>query len=74
MEDPGREAEDGTQAQTAQQEETAQQETAQEEQVRLNADVPKSLRKEVQMQAVREERDIREVLIDAVREYLSEHS
>ena len=47
---------------------------AQEEQVRLNADVPKSLRKKVQMQAVREERDIREVLIDAVREYLSEHS
>jgi hypothetical protein len=47
---------------------------AQEEQVRLNADVPKSLRKEVQMQAVKEERDIREVLIDAVREYLSEHS
>jgi len=47
---------------------------AQEEQVRLNADVPKSLRKEVQMQAVKEERDIREVLIDAVREYLSNHS
>lgn len=47
---------------------------AQEEQVRLNADVPKSLRKEVQMQAVKEERNIRDVLIDAVREYLSDHS
>jgi hypothetical protein len=47
---------------------------AQEDQVRLNADVPKSLRKEVQIQAAREERNIREVIIDAVNEYLSEHS
>ncbi len=47
---------------------------AQEDQVRLNADVPKSLRKQVQIQAAKEERNIRDVLIDAVEEYLSEHS
>lgn len=47
---------------------------AQEDQVRLNADVPKSLRKKVQIQAAREERNIRDVIIDAVEEYLSEHS
>ena len=47
---------------------------AQEDQVRLNADVPKSLRKRVQIQAAKEERNIREVIISAVEEYLSEHS
>jgi hypothetical protein len=47
---------------------------AQEDQVRLNADVPKSLRTEVQIQAAREDRSIRELVIDAVREYLSKHS
>jgi hypothetical protein len=47
---------------------------AQEDQVRLNADVPKSLRKRVQIQAAKEERNIREVVIDAMEEYLSEHS
>jgi hypothetical protein len=47
---------------------------AQEDQVRLNADVPKSLRKKVQIQAAKEERNIRDVVIDAVEEYLSEHS
>jgi hypothetical protein len=47
---------------------------AQEDQVRLNADVPRSLRKRVQMQSVTEERNIREVVIDAVEEYLERHS
>ena len=47
---------------------------AQEDQVRLNADVPKSLRKRVQIQAAKEERNIREVVIDAMEEYLSKHS
>ncbi len=47
---------------------------AQEDQVRLNADVPKSLRKRVQIQAAKEERNIRDVVIDAMEEYLSEHS
>jgi hypothetical protein len=47
---------------------------AQEDQVRLNADVPKSLRKRVQIQAAKEERNIRDVVIDAVEAYLSEHS
>lgn len=47
---------------------------AQEDQVRLNADVPKSLRKRVQIQAAKEERNIREVVIDAMEEYLSDHS
>lgn len=47
---------------------------AQEDQVRLNADVPKSLRKKVQIQAAKEERNIREVVIDAVEEYLERHS
>lgn len=47
---------------------------AQEDQVRLNADVPKSLRKRVQKQAVEEERTNREIIIDALEEYLSEHS
>lgn len=46
----------------------------QEDQVRLNADVPKSLRKEVQIQAAKEERNIREVVIDAVKEYLERSS
>ena len=50
------------------------QDAGQEDQVRLNADVPKSLRKRVQIQAAREERTIRDVLIDAVEEYLSTHS
>ncbi|MCS3827657.1 hypothetical protein GGP85_003127 [Salinibacter ruber] len=49
-------------------------EAAQEDQVRLNADVPKSLRKRVQIQAAKEERNIRDVVIDAVEEYLSKHS
>jgi len=47
---------------------------AQEDQVRLNADVPRSLRKKVQMQSVKEERSIREVVIDAMEEYLDRHS
>lgn len=47
---------------------------AQENQVRLNADVPRSLRKQVQIQAAKEERNIREVVIDAIEEYLSRHS
>jgi hypothetical protein len=47
---------------------------AQEDQVRLNADVPRSLRKRVQMQSVTEERNIREVVIDAMEEYLERHS
>jgi hypothetical protein len=47
---------------------------AQEDQVRLNADVPRSLRKKVQIQAAKEERNIREVIIDAVEEYLERHS
>lgn len=47
---------------------------AQEDQVRLNADVPKSLRKRVQIQAAKEERNMRDVVIDAMEEYLSEHS
>lgn len=47
---------------------------AQEDQVRLNADVPKSLRTRVQIQAAREDRSIRELVIDAVNEYLSNHS
>jgi len=47
---------------------------AQEDQVRLNADVPKSLRKRVQIQAAKEERNIREVVIDAMEAYLSDHS
>jgi len=47
---------------------------AQEDQVRLNADVPKSLRKRVQIQAAKEERNIREVIIDAMKKYLNEHS
>lgn len=47
---------------------------AQEDQVRLNADVPKSLRKRVQIQAAKEERNIRDVIIDAMEEYLSKHS
>lgn len=47
---------------------------AQEDQVRLNADVPRSLRKRVQMQSVKEERNIREVVIDAMEEYLERHS
>lgn len=47
---------------------------AQEDQVRLNADVPKSLRKKVQIQSAKEERNIREIVIDAVEEYLSNHS
>jgi len=46
----------------------------QEDQVRLNADVPKSLRKRVQIQAAKEERSIRELIIDAMEEYLSNHS
>lgn len=46
----------------------------QEDQVRLNADVPKSLRKRVRIQSAKEERSIREVVIDAVEEYLSRHS
>ena len=46
----------------------------QEDQVRLNADVPKSLRKRVQIQSAREERSIREIVIDAVEEYLSRYS
>jgi len=46
----------------------------QEDQVRLNADVPRSLRKQVRIQSAREERSIREVVIDAVEEYLSRHS
>jgi hypothetical protein len=45
-------------------------EAAQEDQVRLNADVPKSLRKRVQIQAAKEERPIRELLIEAVEQYL----
>lgn len=47
---------------------------AQEDQVRLNADVPRSLRKRVQKQSVEEERTIREVVIDAVEEYLENNS
>lgn len=47
---------------------------AQEDQVRLNADVPRSLRKRVQRQSVEEERTIREVVIDAVEEYLENNS
>lgn len=47
---------------------------AQEDQVRLNADVPKSLRKRVQKRSVEEERTIREVVIDAVEQYLADHS
>ncbi|MCS3679342.1 hypothetical protein GGP72_003292 [Salinibacter ruber] len=47
---------------------------AQEDQVRLNADVPKSLRKRIQIQAAKEERNIRDVVIDAMEGYLSEHS
>jgi hypothetical protein len=47
---------------------------AQEDQVRLNADVPRSLRKRVQKQSVEEERTIREVVIDAMEEYLERHS
>jgi len=47
---------------------------AQEDQVRLNADVPKSLRTRVQIQAAREDRSIRELVIDAMTEYLSNHS
>ena len=47
---------------------------AQEDQVRLNADVPKSLRKRVQKRSVEEERTIREVVIDAVERYLEDHS
>ena len=46
----------------------------QEDQVRLNADVPKSLRKRIRIQSAKEERSIREVVIDAVEEYLSKHS
>jgi hypothetical protein len=45
---------------------------AQEDQVRLNADVPKSLRKKVQMLSVEQECSMREVIIDALEEYLSE--
>ena len=47
---------------------------AQEDQVRLNADVPKSLRKRIQIQAAKEERNSRDVVIDAMEGYLSEHS
>ena len=46
----------------------------QEDQVRLNADVPKSLRKQVQIQAAKEERPMHDVVIDAVTEYLRKHS
>lgn len=46
----------------------------QEDQVRLNADVPKSLRTKVQIQAAKEERPLRYVVMDAVREYLERHS
>lgn len=46
---------------------------AQEDQVRLNADVPESLRTRIQIQAAKEKRTIRTILIDAVNEYLNRH-
>lgn len=50
------------------------QDAGQEDQVRLNADVPKSLRKRIQVQSAKEERPIRELVIDAMNEYLENHS
>lgn len=47
---------------------------AQEDQVRLNADVPESLRTRIQIQAAKEKRTIRMIVIDAVNEYLNNHS
>jgi len=41
----------------------------QEDQVRLNADVPESLRTQIQIQAAKEKRPIRIIVIDAMNEY-----
>jgi predicted HicB family RNase H-like nuclease len=45
---------------------------AQEDEVRINADVPKSLRKRVQIAAAMQERSMKEVIIEALDEYLSD--
>lgn len=41
---------------------------------RLNAEIPQSLHSQVKIQAVRENRKIVELVIDALREYLSKNS
>ena len=41
---------------------------------RLNAEIPQSLHSEVKIQAVKENRKIVDVVIDALKEYLSKNS
>ena len=52
----------------------AMQVASQEPTKRLNAEIPQSLHSEVKIQAVRENRKIVDLVIDALREYLSKNS